>query len=234
MNLPPQGTRTLVLNANMNPIQMISYEDAFTRIFKTTECLDCNGRRTIEGDICELCNGTGQIPSAVVMETYDYCLRDGKGIKHLVPAVIRNSRQVKVSFRLVNYSTANILKRDNYTCQYCGAKQGEPGVILEMEHVVPRSRWNGSGTPTCWTNIVAACRKCNRKKADFFVAHEKDAALESKLHVFMPLMKEVNGRRIPYKKPKAPREADFDLVMDFKRMKRIPEEWLPYIDHLLG
>lgn len=234
MTAVPNGLRTLVLNANMMPIEMIPWRESFKRIYKETECVSCDGRKVAsDGDLCEQCVGTGLIPSAEVVEHYEYSVTSGHNKRHLVPAVIRNSRQVTMNYRKVNYSRTNVLRRDNYTCQYCGDKAGEPGVILEMEHVVPRSKWNGSGSPTCFSNIVTACRKCNRKKEDYFLAHSNDHASESDIHVYMPLFRMVNGKRVEYKKPKAPRETEFHLAIDFRNMKKIPEEWMPYIEHLL-
>jgi hypothetical protein len=53
---------------------------------------------------------------------------------------------------------AAIFKRDNYTCQYCGAR----GVPLECDHVHPISR-GGSDHPS---NLATACFRCNRSKRD--------------------------------------------------------------------
>lgn len=52
-----------------------------------------------------------------------------------------------------------VLARDNYTCRYCGAKA--PGVVLHVDHVVPRSR----GGRDELGNLVAACQACNQGKA---------------------------------------------------------------------
>lgn len=51
---------------------------------------------------------------------------------------------------------AKVLKRDNYTCRYCGSTQ-EP---LHCDHVYPESR----GGETSYNNLVTACRPCNLKK----------------------------------------------------------------------
>jgi hypothetical protein len=51
-----------------------------------------------------------------------------------------------------------IFERDNYTCQYCGAR----GVRLECDHVHPVSR-GGLDHPS---NLVTACFSCNRSKRD--------------------------------------------------------------------
>ena len=51
-----------------------------------------------------------------------------------------------------------IFERDNYTCQYCGAR----GVRLECDHVIPVSRGGSSE----YDNLVTACFRCNRSKGD--------------------------------------------------------------------
>lgn len=48
--------------------------------------------------------------------------------------------------------------RDGFTCQYCGRKP--PEVVLEIDHIVPRSK---GGTDNI-ENLVTACRDCNRSK----------------------------------------------------------------------
>ncbi len=55
-----------------------------------------------------------------------------------------------------------IFERDNYTCQYCGAR----GVRLECDHVVPVSRGGGSESE----NLATACFSCNRSKRDKLVS----------------------------------------------------------------
>ncbi|MCS4277383.1 hypothetical protein M2390_002589 [Mycetocola sp. BIGb0189] len=51
-----------------------------------------------------------------------------------------------------------ILRRDNYTCQYCGAKA--PDVALHIDHVVPVAL-GGDDKPG---NLIAACADCNSGK----------------------------------------------------------------------
>lgn len=51
-----------------------------------------------------------------------------------------------------------ILKRDYYTCAYCG---GEANAV---DHIVPRAK-GGTDEPT---NLVAACTPCNTRKRDSF------------------------------------------------------------------
>lgn len=51
-----------------------------------------------------------------------------------------------------------ILKRDEFTCQYCGACA--PGVWLHVDHVVPLSAGGGNHDD----NLVSACDECNLGK----------------------------------------------------------------------
>ena len=60
---------------------------------------------------------------------------------------------------------ARIFERDNYTCQYCGAR----GVPLECDHVFPISK-GGSNDEG---NLVAACVACNRSKGAMTVEQWK-------------------------------------------------------------
>jgi hypothetical protein len=53
-----------------------------------------------------------------------------------------------------------ILKRDRFTCSYCGAHP--PDVLLEIDHVIPKAA-GGSDDPE---NLVTACWDCNRGKGD--------------------------------------------------------------------
>ena len=52
-----------------------------------------------------------------------------------------------------------ILRRDNYTCRYCG--QAAPDVPLSVDHVTPVAL-GGSDDPS---NLVAACADCNSGKS---------------------------------------------------------------------
>lgn len=48
-----------------------------------------------------------------------------------------------------------VLKRDGFTCQYCGA--GAPDVQLHVDHVRPVSKGGGGGMG----NLKTACKDCN-------------------------------------------------------------------------
>lgn len=51
-----------------------------------------------------------------------------------------------------------VLERDMFTCQYCGAKA--PFVNLEIDHIVPVSK----GGDNDLGNLITACEKCNQGK----------------------------------------------------------------------
>jgi hypothetical protein len=74
--------------------------------------------------------------------------------------VIRLLNYVKLPLsRIVSHkpSRAMIYKRDNNTCQYCGAT-----TRLTIDHVIPRCR----GGQDTWENLVVACSSCNTKKGN--------------------------------------------------------------------
>lgn len=54
----------------------------------------------------------------------------------------------------------SILRRDNFTCQYCG--RSAPKVELQVDHIIPRSK-GGLSEPD---NLVAVCFECNIGKSD--------------------------------------------------------------------
>ncbi|RLG10162.1 HNH endonuclease [Candidatus Pacearchaeota archaeon] len=75
------------------------------------------------------------------------------------PSVIRLNYYVKLKKRLeVPLNKKNILKRDNYTCQYCGKKGGN----MTIDHVIPKRK----GGKDTWENLVCACPQCNALKGD--------------------------------------------------------------------
>ena len=61
--------------------------------------------------------------------------------------------------RKPKFSRRNLFARDRNTCQYCGKKCKTDD--MNLDHVIPKSRGGGMN----WKNIVAACIKCNDKKA---------------------------------------------------------------------
>lgn len=78
-----------------------------------------------------------------------------------VPLVLCLTRYVHVPHRrTVPPTRRTVLQRDGYRCAYCG------GAADTVDHVLPRSR----GGRHEWTNVVAACSRCNHRKADRLLA----------------------------------------------------------------
>lgn len=73
------------------------------------------------------------------------------------PSVIRLHRYVRVPYKGITLSRHNLMRRDNFECQYCGSTRN-----LTLDHMLPRSRGGDSG----WTNLLTACARCNHKKGD--------------------------------------------------------------------
>lgn len=118
----------LVLNANFEPINV------------------CNTHRAIglilDGKASLVLNGRGEI----------------KTVNHSFPrpSIIRLSRMIKRPRPTVRLTKREVLRRDDYTCQYCGQHVS----FLTIDHVIPR-RLGGKHT---WENLVAACPSCNHRK----------------------------------------------------------------------
>jgi len=75
-----------------------------------------------------------------------------------LPAVIVLTNIVKYRFGGIMCNRQNVIWRDNNKCQYCS--KVFPTEKLTVDHVLPKSR----GGKKSWTNLVAACKKCNQKK----------------------------------------------------------------------
>jgi 5-methylcytosine-specific restriction endonuclease McrA len=118
----------LVLNANFEPINV------------------CNTRRAIglmlSGKATMVLNGRGEIKT--VSQSFPS------------PSIIRLERMVRRPRPRVKLTKREILRRDDYTCQYCGVHTP----YLTIDHIIPR-RLGGHHD---WDNLVAACPPCNHRK----------------------------------------------------------------------
>ena len=84
-----------------------------------------------------------------------------------------------------------VLQRDRRTCQYCGKRKRR----LEVDHVVPKS----CGGPYRISNLITACRDCNRRKdsrnvSEFLTTSAKGASSTQR----------AVGLRHPYESAHAP------------------------------
>jgi hypothetical protein len=56
----------------------------------------------------------------------------------------------------------SVLARDNWTCCSCGRTSKDEGIILEVDHIIPRSK---GGTDDL-DNLQTLCKKCNIGKSN--------------------------------------------------------------------
>lgn len=107
--------------------------------------------------VCTTKRAMGLILSgkAVVVE-------NGRGLIRTVSTVYERPSVIRLVFVVhrpaprVRLTKREILRRDEYRCQYCGRETAN----LTIDHVIPRHR----GGEHCWENLVAACPQCNRRK----------------------------------------------------------------------
>ncbi|MBN2741851.1 MAG: HNH endonuclease [Rhodobacteraceae bacterium] len=153
----------LVLNADFRPLSyyplsLWPWQEAIKAV-----CLD---RVTILAEYDEVVRSQRQaikIPSVVVLKDY-----------------VRPQKRVA-------FTRFNLFLRDEFKCQYCGAK-GD----LTFDHVIPRSR----GGVTSWENVVAACSPCNLRKANKPLARS-GLTLQKPARQPSPEEMQRTGRRFP-------------------------------------
>jgi 5-methylcytosine-specific restriction endonuclease McrA len=121
----------LVLNATYEPINVCTVRRAVVLLLKAKA-------EVIEHGEWELHSATSTLARPVVIRLVTYV------------RIPRDTHRRKITRRAV-------FARDDWTCQYCGARSN-----LTVDHVVPRSK---GGTST-WENIVASCAPCNRRKGN--------------------------------------------------------------------
>lgn len=88
-----------------------------------------------------------------IVAQYDHVVRS-PSVEIRIPSVVVLRDYVKPQKR-VAFTRFNLFLRDEFCCQYCGAR-GD----LTFDHVIPRAR----GGRTSWENVVAACAPCNLRK----------------------------------------------------------------------
>lgn len=99
----------------------------------------------------------------LVLAEKAFVVEAGEGFLHSatsqiqIPRVVRLARYVRVPYRRqVPLTRRAVLARDAHRCVYCAVRADT------IDHVVPRSR----GGHNEWTNVVAACARCNHRKGD--------------------------------------------------------------------
>ena len=121
----------LVLNATYEPINVCTVRRAVVLLLKEKA-------EMIERAEFELHSESCTIARPMVIRLVAYV------------RIPRDTHRRKITRRAV-------FARDDWTCQYCGARSN-----LTVDHVIPRSK----GGSSSWENIVASCAPCNRRKGN--------------------------------------------------------------------
>jgi 5-methylcytosine-specific restriction endonuclease McrA len=124
--------KVLLLNKSEEVLEIITPKEAIKKIFRQV------AQKPFQYDDfykIPTVNGHFELPTAIVLDEYK-----------------------NVPYKKVSLTKENLLKRDDFACQYCGVNLNRN--TLTMDHVFPDSR----GGKRVWKNIVACCRKCNNKK----------------------------------------------------------------------
>jgi hypothetical protein len=186
-----ENSQCLVLNADFAPLNIISWKRAITWSYRYANSHPL---------------------SIEIIDFYKDDFIQGVGKSIPIPAVVKTNRYFRLNNHNVNFSRKNLFIRDDYSCQYCGLKKDIKE--LTYDHVIPKSVWNRSSSPTCWTNIVTACVSCNRKKGN----------------------RTPNEARMPLKNlPVIPRKGPKYLPLStflFRIRSDIPTEWQVYLPNV--
>jgi len=70
----------------------------------------------------------------------------------------------------------DVLEKDNFTCQYCGAKTTDENVLLEVDHIIPISKGGDNNIE----NLITSCKKCNIGKSAKKLGAKKRLTLRQK------------------------------------------------------
>ena len=117
------------------------------------------------------------------------------------PSVIRLQKFYNAPERNAKWSKRGVLRRDNYTCVYCGTKI-KNAKDATVDHIIPKSRFATGKSASTWTNTACSCWPCNSRKKD----RTPDEA----------------GMRLLYS-PKTPRAR-----WTFRISGSVPEKWTKY------
>ena len=145
-----RGLTTIKLDSQMKYVEEMPWQDAMTDI--------------LNRKVNVLSTYMVEMPDGSTMEARAGAGTDLNGIQHTFPVPFIVSLHEFVYDPYAAYLKSNspiatkraIMTRDHYLCGYCGKRADT------IDHIVPQSKKG----PNTWTNLIAACKKCNNKKAD--------------------------------------------------------------------
>ena len=144
--------KVLVLNKSWQPIQVTTVRKAVTMVFHdTAQVVDPKSYGTFDFE-------SWKEAAVFAKEATKYL--HACSWKMVIPEVIVLRHYNGFHKRQVRFSRRNVFERDSCRCQYCGERFRTQD--LTLDHVLPRSR----GGHSQWENVVVACYRCNRRKAN--------------------------------------------------------------------
>jgi hypothetical protein len=153
-------SKTLVLNKDWRPINVIPVLEAVMKVYKGRAMfLDPNSFRTFDFDSW-VNEWSDAVASAKIAANKVMPLSGGSLV---LPDIIVCSEYRGMGFKVnsrhkPSFSRRNLFLRDRCICQFCGKKFIPDD--MNMDHVIPKSK----GGQTTWQNIVLACVPCNSRK----------------------------------------------------------------------
>lgn len=156
---------TILLDSNMNYIGTISWQKALTMVWKGSVNVLSHYMREVDGELEEV-----RVSAGTELATGERRYMGMPFIASLIEHVYDPYAAYLKSDSDIAMKRA-ILVRDSYICAYQHRlgkkdKKGKPdGCTYKadtVDHIIPKSK----GGPNTWTNLIAACKWCNNKKAD--------------------------------------------------------------------
>lgn len=164
--------RCLVLNATYEPLHVVTARRGLILVIK--------GKASVlkehDGAFMPTSGRAFPLPSKIVLKE----IVKHTHSPHKIPAKLTHK---------------NLWIRDDYTCQYCGRHRDEfkNGEKLTVDHVTPKDL----GGRHKWTNVVAACSKCNNRKANLTLPQLRAKGyteFELKKSPYAPTVAEIKSR----------------------------------------
>lgn len=132
----------LALTSDGHPYQWLTWEDAVTMKYKGLITFEMGDETTYHG-------GTSRMTG--LESTID------------VGSIVAIRGKFKMSNKVPVLTNQNLFRRDLCTCSYCGKHVHENS--LTRDHIIPVSK----GGQDTWSNVVAACKKCNSAKGNMML-----------------------------------------------------------------
>jgi len=153
---------TLLLNKNWQAIRVITLREAIVKTMNDRAKFLCE--ETFNAYSWEEWMDSFTMPHEedkdLDLDAFGYNWINANRWSIRAPEIIIASHYGKVPRLDVRLTRKNVLIRDNFRCQYTGAKLNTR--TMTLDHVLPSSR----GGKTEWTNVVSCCLDVNIKKGN--------------------------------------------------------------------